>query len=301
MMTAPKFSIVVTAPLGLEACPYLDAFTAQAGNAAIEIVVADSGKPFADRSRPGLRHVPAADAEIQVLIAAGISAARGEWILLTEDHCRPLPGLLKAYAEAIATHPDADLFAGAAVNQTSTSPWSEAVFLTGLGGQWAGRGAAITEPSNANLLVRRAALRPDELALPGGLLHRAVPRLTAGGRFAACAEALVDHVLPLSAPQAIAFQYHCARGCHQTGLAVRPQAEVSEAAGSRLWTVLRIAALDPLRSARQARGSALGRAALTLRLGVLGLTVLYAIATARMARRFGRAGGSARAHLRLAR
>lgn len=299
-MNRPQFSIIVTAPGGLASCLYLDEFDSGTADGGVEVLVVHCGSEIPNSARPGLRLVTASGPAIQDLIAAGLGAARGEWGLVTEDHCRPLPGLLSAYRKAIAANPLADLFGGAAVNRTSTSSWSEAVFLTGLKGQWADRGEPIDEPANANMLVRMAALERQELE-PGGLLNLAVPRLIAAGRYAECREAVVDHVLQLSRAQALSFQYHCARDCHDTGLALRSASPAPAGrSGSRLQTALRVIALDPLRTAKKARGSPLAKAGLFARLVVLGLVVVAAVGSARRSRRVGGVVVRSNAHARLA-
>lgn len=298
-MSRPQFSVVVTAPNGLTACPFLDEFGLEGRGGNVEVLVVHPGSEPIDCNRPGFSLIGAQNPAIQELIAAGLRAARGEWVLVTEDHCRPLPGLLEAYRAATSGNLRVDLFAGVAVNRTSTSPWSEAVFLTGLRGQWAEGGEAIREPSNANMLIRRSALRPEEFRA-GGLLNLAVPRLLAAKRFAACPEAVVDHVLPLSPRQAITFQFHCARDCHDAGLSLRltESKPMSESRGP-LHTALRIVALDPLRTVRKVPGSLSTKLATLLRLAVLGLVVMTALASARLSRRFSGAPVQSNAHARL--
>lgn len=289
---------MIVAPVGFEACEWLDHWKADRST---ELLVIDPGQPFVDRSRAGLRHIPAGDAEVQHLIAVGLGAAQGEWIVLSEDHCRPLPGLLAAYAAAIAAHPEADLFAGSLVNQTSTQPWSQAAFLTSMGGQTAGFAETISEPTNANLMVRRSALKPEERDRTGGLLGRAVPRLIAEGRFAACPAAVADHVLPFTRSEAIAFQYLCSRGCYDLDLALdKASALAAPAKRSPLRTVWRIVAGDPIAKARRLPGSPFTRAAMAARMSVLGWAVVGAIVTSRLARWLGRSPQPTHAHVKYA-
>ena len=203
-------SAVITAPRGIKSFVYLDDLTAQADACRLEIVVVDGSADYVDCSRPNLRHISKPGASIQGLITEGLVRATGEWILVTEHHARPLPGILAAYSEAVGANPGIDLFSGEAENLTSISPWAFANFLIGLGDFWPSAHPQPNTASNANLLVRRSAILPSELALEGGFLYLTIPRLVAAGRHRHCAGAVVDHVLPLSFSEAFAFQYHCA-------------------------------------------------------------------------------------------
>lgn len=204
-------SAVVTAPHGAAECVYLDALLAQS-NSDVEIIVVDGSADAATTLHGGVRVIAAPGRNIQGLISEGLKAARGEWVLVTEDHCNPLPGFLAAYRKAIAAHPDVDLMSGAVENLTSNAPWARAQFLVSIGAYWPGAVPPSPGGSNANMLVRRAAVLPKELAAEGGLLNMTVPRLAAAGRHAHCAGAVMDHVLPLSRNEAMSFQFGCASG-----------------------------------------------------------------------------------------
>lgn len=210
-------SAVITAPRGIKSCVYLDDLIAQADACRLEIVVVDGSDDYVDYSRPNLRHISKPGASIQGLITQGLVQATGEWVLVTEHHARPLPGLLAAYSEAVEANPGIDLFSGEVENLTSISPWAFANFLISLGDFWPSAHSQPSTASNANLLVRRCAILPSELALEGGFLYLTIARLVAAGRHGHCAGAVVDHVLPLTFSEAVAFQYHCVA----TGTAAR--------------------------------------------------------------------------------
>lgn len=55
---------------------------------------------------------------------AGAAQANGEYLLFTDDDCRPQADWLRAYAEAIARHPRA-LLGGDTANGLTGNPWSE--------------------------------------------------------------------------------------------------------------------------------------------------------------------------------
>jgi hypothetical protein len=209
-------SIVVTAPHGIDACLYLEELALQA-DAQVEILVIDGTIGNADRSRQGLRHIFHPDDGIEALIMRGLNEASLEWVLVTEDHCRPLPHLLTEYRKAIRANPDMLFFSGATDVLTSTDPWSLATFLVGLHDLWPPVACPPRRATNANLLVRRSVLREAELATAGGLFNVAAPRLLRDGRHIHCRDAVVDHVIHLSALEAIAFQF----GIAATGRRVR--------------------------------------------------------------------------------
>lgn len=222
-------SVVITAPIGVAACRYLDDLLAQADADPLEILIVD-GSSASDEVGllpRGVRRVCAPGLGIQALIARGVREASHDWVLVTEDHCRPLPGMIDSYRRAMRDNPQVDLFAGAAENLTSTSPWSFALFLLGLGDQWPPRGFPQTSASNANLLIRRSAMLAQEIAIDGGLLNLTVRRLAAEGRLMNCRNAVVDHVLHLSAASAVAFEFSCSFSANAVSRATGVQRQLA--------------------------------------------------------------------------
>lgn len=271
-----SISIVVTAPRGLGDCVYLDDLRGAAGGHDVDIVVTDGAAGYAGPGRVDVRHIRVPDAGIQTLIAEGVRHATGEWVIVTEDHCRALPEFVASYRRAILENPETDLLAGAVENLTSTRPWAFALFLAGLGRQWARAPHPPVRPSNANMAVRASAILPSERALDGGLLNLTVPRLIAAGRYGHCPEAVVDHVLALSGLESVAFQFHCASG----SAAVKRDTLPAESLIARLWSVLRSLIVNvlirPWRIVRTLPGDWPARPALVLRLMALGLTTTVA-------------------------
>jgi hypothetical protein len=274
-----SFSVVVTAPNGIAECVFLDQLVPSTDSADVRIVVVDGSSDYVDQSRDGLLHIKAPEADIQALVTEGLRRATGDWVIVTEDHCRPLPGLIDSYRKAIDDQPDIDLFSGAVDNLTSTSPWAFALFLSGLGQQWTGAETAPPAPSNANLMVRRGAIFASELARAGGFLNLTAPRLIAAGRYGHCPAAVVDHILSLEGRAALAFQYHCAVGVttanRETTRPLRWPARLAQTGRQMVSYVL----VGPWRTARNLRGTPYTRGGTGLRLMLLGLAVMVASVT----------------------
>src|SRR6185312_5204678 len=197
-MSIDSISVVVTAPHGIAHCPYLDDLLSQADGQTLELVIADGASDYVDRSRVGLRHL-SVPGGINALITEGDRQSFGEWVIVTEDHCRFLPGFIESYRDAIRDNPDVDVFSGAVDNLTSPSRWAGSIFMIGLRTYWTQSKRPPANAANANLMVRRSAILASELAVDGGLLNLTVRRLVEAGRYRHCPTAIVDHVLYLTA------------------------------------------------------------------------------------------------------
>ncbi len=160
----------------------------------MEIVVADSRADAEDRSRPGLRHLLCPGDHTFALRRKALAAARNEWILLIEDHTWPMPDLIEQVREAIAANPQADLIAGGVENFTSRTIGSWSHFLYTAYAFWPPSRRKARLASIANLLVRRSALRPEELARDCGFELATMPRLAAARRQVLDKRLRVDHV-----------------------------------------------------------------------------------------------------------
>ncbi len=195
-------TILVAAPCDSHGYPYLDGWieAARAQGEPFEFLIADARIDSSQALPPGMRRIAIPGGSMQGLIDEGMRQARGEWVLLTEDHCRPLPGVFEAYWRAMRDRPDADLFAGGVENLTSTGSWSFANFLAGLYHVWPHARHTPADASNANLLVRRSAIVLEEIAIDGGFLARTIPRLIDEKRHAGCPDARVDHIVHVSGP-----------------------------------------------------------------------------------------------------
>ncbi|MFT4912151.1 MAG: hypothetical protein ACI9YM_000725 [Brevundimonas sp.] len=279
-----SISVVVTAPGGIAGCGFLDQLIPPTDAGGVQIVVVDGSPDFIDQSRDGLLHIAAPQADIQGLVTEGLRQAAGDWVIVTEDHCRPLPGLIDSYRKAIDDQPGIDLFSGAVDNLTSTSPWSFALFLSGLGQQWTGAETAPPAPTNANLMVRRSAILAGELTRAGGFLNLTIPRLIAAGRYGHCPAAVVDHILSLDGRAALTFQYHCAVGVITANRETTPPlpwpARLAQTGRQLVSYVL----VGPWRTVRSLRGTPHARGGTGLRLMLLGLAVMVATVTVNLRR-----------------
>ena len=204
-------SVAVSAPHGISQCMIPPDFFAAAERGSLELVFADASENFVDQSRPGLTHLNLWGAGIFETIQAGLACASNDWILVIEDHGRPLPGLLETYRAAIAANPEVDLVFGGIENATSVSPWSWACFFYNKLDYWPAARLAPKAPSLANLMVRRAAILPSELSQAGGFQFATYPRLLAAGRLLYCPEAVIDHVRWFTPGSALTTSFHGAR------------------------------------------------------------------------------------------
>lgn len=279
MIRAPTFSVVVTAPDGIALCDYLADWEPELRGHDAELIVVDGAEDSVEGDKGPARHCRFPGASLQRLMALGVKEARGEWVLITEDHCRPLAEILTAYARAIAKTPGADLVAGAADNLTSISPWSWAVFAIGLGEVWPHAPQPPRGASNANFLVRRSAVRDDELRIHGGVLNKAVPRLVEEGRFTTCPEAVVDHVVHKDRRTVVGFVHQVTREAMAEG---RAAAESSPSAVADLWLSFKkfigCALVVPLRTWRVTRNTPLATLPHRLRVAYICVTVSFLLA-----------------------
>lgn len=179
-------SLLVTAPDGAAPCLLPQEIYTAADGTNLELIIADGSNPAVDLSRPGLKHVRLATTDVYALMHAGMRAAAMPWVVVIEDHCRPLPDFLDAYRRAIAENPHADAVAGTLENLTTVDPWSFASFLLISWRHWPPTGDWAGLPSTANFALRKAALSDEELARPGGIVIAGFSRLAAAGRTVRC-------------------------------------------------------------------------------------------------------------------
>ena len=270
----PAITILITAPNDSEGYPYLAEWAAMAASEDVEFLIADARPVSNDVLPPRMRRIAKPGASVQWLIDEGMRQARGEWVLLTEDHCRPLPGLFVAYRQARQAHPDCDLIAGAAENLTSSSPWGFANFLSGLSHVWPRAKGAPPDASNANLLVRRSAIPPEEIAIDGGFLALTIPRLIAAGRHATCQAARVDHIVEVSGPlEGMRLQHGIVTAATVSRRAVLTPRPPLVQFFRDLGAVAYHIAVSPWVITRQLRGTPQYSLGTVFRLAVLGLAI----------------------------
>ena len=276
-MTIPTISIVASAPLGLAGCLYLDDLLKLACESCTEVIIV-SANPT-DKLPPKynkIRFITVPHTSAEGLVTAGVRIAGNDWVIVTEDHCLPLSGFLAAYRAAIATHPDIDLFAGAAEALTSNEPWELAVFMCGLADFVPGVKPRRNRVTNANMMIRRSAIMPAELALDGGLQNLTAYRLIAAGRMRKCHDAVVDHVVRLNRSQALSFLTSCTLESIDVAYATHTPVPWYRMLVKRCLAYLDLAALHPLRIIRQLGPTRFGGVGLSVRVTALGCGVAVA-------------------------
>jgi hypothetical protein len=162
-----------------------------------ELVVCDGsggGLPPGWTSRARLVTVRRPGASVFELRAAGVGAASGDVVALSEDHCVPDERWCAEHLAAHAALAEAEVVGGAVLNWSTaaTTDWANflmtfAEFLPPLSGKPA------RVPPIANLSLKRCAVAGLELR-PGLLELDLLPRLVAGGRVAVSDGPRVVHV-----------------------------------------------------------------------------------------------------------
>jgi len=279
-----SISVVLTARSGFEGYTFLDEVFAEDRGRFLEVLIMDSTPGYVDRSRRGLRHISLPGVSHHALITAGMVEAKGEWIWLSEDHARPLPGIIDAFENALRANPGADLISGETENLTSTEPWSFANFLLGLADFWPPTKPRPDSASNANLFVRRSAILKSELATPGGFLYVTIPRLVAAGRYAHISDAIVDHTVHVTWRQCLAFQYVIAREGTAARRSCLPPRPLLVQFLRDILAFGYYSAYKPFLTMRQVRGTSQCSLAMALRVAVLGFPIAGGTMSADIAR-----------------
>jgi hypothetical protein len=186
-----------------------------------EVILADGtgrGLPQ-EHDFPAVRHLVLLGRNVFRLRAAGLTAARGAIVALTEDHCRVAPDWIAAILRAHAEHPEAAIIGGAVRNGAVLQliDWasffvSHALYLPPVDVR---AGANIT--GQANVSYKRQALeRYPADALEEGRFRREL--IAGGGRLIADDRILVDHVQSLGVRHTLSIHYHdgrCVAAAHQ--------------------------------------------------------------------------------------
>lgn len=181
-------SVVLPAKLGLPSVlPALAAWDANAGAAPMEVIILcpDGVCPTAEESAAlGAYHrvLLTGDRDLHCMRALGIEHARGEYVVLAEDHCIPDPDFVSAVAARLKDGWDA---VGPALRPGDFSTaWSQGSFLIGYG-EWMrpARSAPTDVLCGWNGTIRTSLLRAlgaelEDLLRMGAF---AVRRLHAGG------------------------------------------------------------------------------------------------------------------------
>lgn len=213
----PKWSIVVAAVNGFEPLSgCLRAIDRIPERGTAEIIVVDRCR-VADQVRRQFPTVTVlgagADMTIPQMRSKGILASTGEWVIVTEDHCEPRKGWLKAFQSEIDSG-GWDVIAGAVENGCRDRLVDWAAFFTEYSEYMAPRQAGETgDLPGMNTAYRRSALN----AIPG-LVESAVwetflhARLKeAGFRLYSSSKVLLDHCKSFGYWDFLTQRYYLAR------------------------------------------------------------------------------------------
>jgi hypothetical protein len=195
----------------------LDAFFAEARELGAEVVVVDGSggralPPGAQERYPGIRSVDIPGGWTFRLRWEGLRAARGDVVLITEDHCRPRPGWVRAHLEAHREHPEASEVGGPVENGADRQLIDWASFLVGhIQGMQPTQTGEGAELDRANISYKRRAVptEPD----PDGFAEPFIDEELAkrGERWWADPRPVLDHVQPLGWRGTLPIQFHAGR------------------------------------------------------------------------------------------
>ena len=216
----PTLSVVIaTVHGGAQLATALGAVTEQTLAVGGEVLLATSrgARVSGEIARFDVRTLEVESTNVFALRAAGIAAARGEVIALTEDHVVVGPAWADATLRAHTHHAEAALIGGPVDNGSRRRliDWANFLmtfgsFLPPISARRHGR-----MPVIANLSIKRAALPAAALA-PGELEFRLLPRLAGEHRIAFDDGPLVWHVQSHGARTALV---HFHNGRATTGMA----------------------------------------------------------------------------------
>jgi glycosyltransferase involved in cell wall biosynthesis len=164
----PRFSILIPTYERARLLPaLLDAWAAvEAPNGGHEIILADDGSREPATAlvesylpRIPLRFLRLPHAGVSATRQAALEACQGEFVLITDDDCRPMPGLLRAYEYAVERFPSFAL-GGPAINLLTKNIYSETTqtITTYVTNAWnSGKDGAVFF-TGSNLLLPRKSL-----------------------------------------------------------------------------------------------------------------------------------------------
>ena len=245
-MSNVPFSVVVgTTQPWPELRECLESFYSEAVEAGGEVIVLDCngrGLPADAAVRyPGVHHVSEDGASIYRLRSLGLASARGDVVLITEDHCRPRPGWCAGHLRAHARDPAVAVVGGAVDNGARGRLVDWASFLLGH--------ARFVPPieSGEAKAVDRSNESYKRRVLPRAPSPEGMDEPPTDQRLAASAERMtidadlvVDHVQSLGLPSMLTIHFHNGRAIG--GLRLRRGMGWFE----RLWRVLATAAVPPV-------------------------------------------------------
>lgn len=165
---SPRFSVLIPTyerPLILQGL--LDAWAAiEEPRAGFEIVLVDDGSSAPPTelvetytSKLPLTFLRLPHAGVSATRQAALEACHGEFVLITDDDCRPDPGLLRAYEDALEMFPDRAL-GGPVLNLLKDNIYSETtqMITTNVTDAWNSGTKGAVFFTGSNLLMPRASL-----------------------------------------------------------------------------------------------------------------------------------------------
>jgi len=174
---APVFSILigrVSTEDGARVLEALDALRRQDGAFTYEVIIVDrlhdavSARIRSAYPEAKLRFCASA-LSLPEMRAAALGEARGRYIIVTEDHCVPVPSWLRTFYEGFTRHPDAAAIAGCVENGVTDTALDWATYLC----EYAGYAPPVAEGDNENLAGMNIAYRREALdSVPQGSLTK---------------------------------------------------------------------------------------------------------------------------------
>jgi len=175
-----------------------------------------------------LRHLVLPNANVFRLRSAGLAAARGAVVALTEDHCTVAPDWVVAVLRAHAEHPTAGVIGGAVLNGARERLVDWANFFVSneasLPPMRVRAGPDITGQANVSYKRDLLARYPDD-ALDEGRFRRALVR--DGVPLVADDRIVVSHIQSLSVRESLTIHFHdgrCVAAAHRARSTTREQA-----------------------------------------------------------------------------
>jgi hypothetical protein len=222
--TRPPLSVVVANTQAWpEIEPCLAALLPQIRRLGAELIVADGGDPglpMGDEASSEFRCLPLAGASPYQLRAAGMAAARGEIVAVTEDHCRVRPDWCERVLEAHRRWPQAAVIGGAVENGATGRLIDWATFFVA-NGAWLlpiPTGPCDSVSGQANISYKRRAV-PDRYPSVGVVEADLQRELRARAEMVVADDGMVvDHVQSLGARGTLAVNFH--NGRCQAGFAL---------------------------------------------------------------------------------
>jgi len=181
-----------------------------------EIVLGDSTGAGLPEPVPehltAVRWIKAPGASVFHLRAIGTSAATGNIIAWTEDHCRPAADWCEKILDAHSAHPELAAIGGSMQNGSTTTAADWANFLTTFGPFIAPIDYAKTDrvPTPANISFKRRAIPPGEIG-PGQIEFIVKPQLQRERSIGVDDRIVVRHVQSRSFFESAAGHFHNGR------------------------------------------------------------------------------------------